>query len=309
MNNIIYRISYILLLLVIVSCSKESSPGISTEPGVMKISDDGIARTFEIYKVSKIGSGDTVSYIITGSDSLHVLTIVLKDIVGIKAINYPCGPVSDMKGGSVFANYDTLYNCDGKETAGNVKILSISTTDIKGSFTFLAKNVNDTTKTKLLTGEFNGPLVPIVGTDLPITIGKMMAEVNNELLDFKAAAGLTTLGNKKIFNITGTLSNGRSLMYQFYNFQPRANKEYFTGPQYKSIDSSHVFLSVTYVKDVNNVYVEDYAKTGKIKIYKYDIANNNIQGTFSFRAPNTDKTKGDTVYVQQGIFSAKIKQY
>ena len=299
-------ILFVFTLTILASCSKNDSPSVSAESGKIKITINGKNKTFDISEIKIIGTGDTVSYAIIGSDSLHSLTIVLKDIVDIKAITYPCGPLSDMKGGSVFANYDTLYNCDGKQSTGYVKIISISKTDIKGSFNFNAISNDDSTQKIAIVGEFNGPFIPSTGQDLAITAGKMIAEVNGIAYDFHAVAGSSSLGGRKVFNITGTLNDGQSLIFQFVNFEPKVNKEYYTGRQYK--DSAQIYLSATFVKDSKNIFVEDSTKGGKIKIYKY-VKGKNIQGTFSFAAKSQVEAQSSILTVRNGIFSATIKDY
>ena len=304
----------------VVSCSKDvSKPSVNVGAGKMKAVIGGTTYDLTISKILTKGSGDSLSYLIIGTDSIHTVTIVFKDIPSIEATDYPCGFLSAGKGGYVYAIYeasnnDSSYNCDGIGSSGNIKIVSISSSAMTGSFSLDAMNTEDTTQIMKITGEFNGDVYPVDGIDLPIGIGKMTVEVNGVAFynSFMTESGVTTLGETTTLNITGTSSDGQSIIFLFDNFLPEIGIEYSTGFQGKSITKK---LTARYVKESKFSYVANSsnpeANFGKVKIFKKtgDIMKyGNIQGTFSFVAQSIDDPTLK-VTVRNGMFSAKIKDY
>jgi len=299
----------------IFSCSKDATqPSVSVGLGIMKATIGGTTYNLSISKIYSKGSGDSLSYWIVGTDSIHTVTIAFKDIQSIQVTNYPCGSLSDGKGGYVYAFYEvsnnsSSYNCDGISSSGNIKILSSSSSSLTGTFSLNTMNTDDTTQILKITGEFNGAVYPAEGIDLPILPNTMNSIIgtgdNAQKYNFITIAGVTTFGEKTTLNITGTLNDKnvyKTIIIQFVNFQPEIGIQYTTGIQDK--DSSK-YITLTYVEGSKS-FVADSTNSGIVKIYKKTI--DNVQGTFSFIGKNINNPQ-QKVAISQGEFSAKIKQY
>jgi hypothetical protein len=308
----LFFIFYFFVLLT-VSCSKDNSTTVGVTSGKMAVTIDGSSYNLTLAIISKEVHGDTTSIILEGasSDSSKIIGFYIKEIVGLKARMYYCGLVSDGTGGFIQSEYvssanDTSYVCDGMGSKGSVTIVTYSDKVISGKFQFDAVSLDDSTKVKKISGEFNGAFVANpTAVDLPIPIGSMYATVDNNDVTFNVIAGKVDITNLSKIFITGTASNNRSIVIEFDNFEPKINVDYRCGVIDASANSS---VTATFVKDATNSYLSDGkdSTSGVVKLYKF--TDNNIQGTFSFTGKNiANHSLKETL--ANGMFNSRIKPY
>jgi hypothetical protein len=267
-----------------------------------------------ITDVIKISHGDTVTISILGitKDSTIKIRIELLNQVGISLRKYyfrgnPLDTISPVVYGEldqIVQGTDSSYVITGDSTKNFVNILDYNeNTDIQGSYSFLAKNSEDTLEVVSVKGQFYASLVDpeTLIPDLPVPFGRLTCRINNAVKSFSVFAVGSTLSGLYTLNITGT-NNQENIILDFVNFKPIVGYTY-------PIDSSHLNTDTTvtasYIYNNKTYFADGSAGTSrKIKIVK--MTTKSIQGTFNFIGVDQSDKKS-TATITSGMFNAPFK--
>jgi hypothetical protein len=307
-----------IVALCFTSCKKESNSKVSVGSDKMSATIGNKNYDLTLTEITKVTHGDTVTITISGitKDSTLKVGIALINQVGIfvKKYYFKGNPFSSdttkpiIYGGIVhiFKTTDTTYISANDSTKGYVNILEYNeNTDILGSYSFTAQNMDDSTKVISVKGQFNASLVDPQTKipDLPIAFGKMTARIDKAVTNFTAVAANINLYGLYTLNINGT-ENKESIVLQFVNFKPTVGSKY-------KIDSTQlnkdVFVKASYIKDTIT-YLADGSKgtSGEIDIVK--MTTKSVQGKFYFTGIDIKKP-GSSANITEGMFNARFKNY
>jgi hypothetical protein len=267
-----------------------------------------------ITEINKIKKGDTVTIYFFGisKDSTIKINIGLLNQVGIFVKKYyfkgdPFDTISPVVYGGldhVYPGTDSSYVIAGDSTKNFVNILEYNeNTDILGSYSFSAKNSDDTSEVISVKGEFNGSLVDPQTKipDLPVPFGRMTCRINNATKSFSAFAVSSTLSGLYTLNVTGT-NNQENIILNFVNFKPSVGTTYPIDTIYLNTDTT---VTASYIYNNKTYFADGSAGTSrKIKIVK--MTTKSIQGTFNFVGIDQSDKKS-TATITSGMFNAPFK--
>lgn len=306
MINRLSIITFIISLLAIYSCKKETKNSGLAQPetlniGTMRATIYGKSYTLNISKVELYASQNKNSVKIIGKDSSKTISLIFNNVDFLFTQNYNIAIIDALNQSFISASYGTngdtaSYICDGSKSKGKIEFTTITDKIIRGIFNFQAVNYNDSTKKINITGDFN----TLYQTSEVAEKGTIRANVNNsfEVLNVISAYSIANGTNSSLIVEGKTSSSKDYIIFVVKDISGLV-------PNIYNCQTGMSTVSATFYSGKNSAEYrcDGSQSTGTISFSS--VTNSNAQGTFSFSGVNLNNTS-DKLNVT-GEFNADLK--